>query len=194
MSTTKAFEVYVKGKMNFINRIREAKIANKIIVKNSVNDNHAGNFAYMANYAIKLAIAQIFKDIQYDIYDKFIDHFYYGDHCFIQCHGKDKQYMKSGMPLKLDDRTQNYINQYIDRMQIKSKYIHFEKGDLHQVSYQRCKRFDYRNFMSLAPPSNWIQHNFNDSYSGYSIQIIESNKKEIKHIDYFIDYGIEQTI
>ncbi len=32
MSTTKAFEVYVKGKMNFINRIREAKIANKSTV------------------------------------------------------------------------------------------------------------------------------------------------------------------
>lgn len=98
--------------------------------------------------------------------------------------------MKSGMPLKLDDKTQRFISQYIDKYKIQSRYIHFEKGDLHQIGFNKCKQFDYRNFMSFAPPSNWVQHNFGDGYSGYSIQVIESNTREIKHIDYFLDYEV----
>ncbi len=188
MSNAEAFRTYVHGKINLINKLYKANIANKIITTNTVNCNHAGDFGYMANYAIKLAVEAIYKDVEFLIFEKFIEHFIYGEHCFIQSHGKDKSYMKSGMPLKLDDKTQRFISQYIDKFQIKSKYIHFEKGDLHQVGFNKCKLFDYRNFMSFAPPSNWIQHNFGDGYSGYSIQIINAEKSDIKHIDYFIDY------
>ena len=42
--------------------------------------------------------------------------------------------------------------------------------------------------MSFAPPSSWVQHNFGDSYSGYSIQVIPKNTNEISHTDYFLDY------
>jgi hypothetical protein len=96
--------------------------------------------------------------------------------------------MFKGLPLKLDDRTINYINDYIRFYDIKSKYIHVEKGDLHQIGYNKCNTFDYRNFMSFAPPSSWVQHNFGDCYSGYSIQVIPKFENEISHTDYFLDY------
>jgi len=189
MSNAEAFKTYINGKLNLINRIYEANITNSIKVYNSVNCNHSGDFGYMANYAMKLMCEKSYKNVEYVIFEKFIEHFYYGEHCFIQSHGKDKQYMKHGMPLKLDDKTINYIGQYIDKMRIESKYIHFEKGDLHQLGYNRCKKFDYRNYMSLAPPSNWVQHNFSDSYSGYSLQLVDKNKSEIEHVDIFVDYS-----
>lgn len=188
MSNNEAYRTFVTGKLTLIKSIVEADIANAIEVYDTVNCNHSGDFGYTASYATKLYTEAVYKNVKYTIFEKFIEHFFYGEHCFIQSHGKDKQYMKSGMPLKLDDKTQRFISQYIDKFRIQSKYIHFEKGDLHQIGYNKCKQFDYRNFMSFAPPSNWVQHNFGDGYSGYSIQIISPDKREIKHIDYFLDY------
>lgn len=190
MSNNECFRTFIKGKLNLINKIYQSDIANKVIIKDTANCNHSGDFGYMANYAIKLAVESMYEDIEYTIHEKFMEHFFYGQHCFIQTHGKDKQYMRSGMPLKLDDRTQKFISQYIDRFGITSRYIHVDKGDLHQVGYNKCKQFDYRNYMSLAPPSNWVQHNFGDGYSGYSLQIIDPERKEIKHIDYFLEYDL----
>ena len=188
MSNNEAYRTFVTGKLTLIKSIVEADIANNVEVYDTVNCNHSGDFGYTASYATKLYTEAVYKNVKYTIFEKFIEHFFYGEHCFIQSHGKDKQYMKSGMPLKLDDKTQRFISQYIDKFRIQSKYIHFEKGDLHQIGYNKCKQFDYRNFMSFAPPSNWVQHNFGDGYSGYSIQIISPDKREIKHIDYFLDY------
>ena len=95
--------------------------------------------------------------------------------------------MNRGLPLNLNDRAINFINDYLDHYDIKTKYIHVEKGDLHQVAYQRTKKFDYRNFMSFAPPSAWVTHNFGDCYSGFSLQIIPKDSNLIQHIDYFFD-------
>ena len=190
MSNNEAYRTFIAGKLSLLKRIIESDIANSVEIYDTVNCNHSGDFGYSASYATKLYIEAVYKNVKYTIFEKFIEHFFYGEHCFIQCHGKDKQYMKSGMPLKLDDKTQRFISQYIDKYKIQSRYIHFEKGDLHQIGFNKCKQFDYRNFMSFAPPSNWVQHNFGDGYSGYSIQVIESNTREIKHIDYFLDYEV----
>ena len=189
MSNNEAFKTYIEVKLNLINKLYTSNIANKITVKNTVNCNHAGDFGYMANYAIKLACDNIYKDVEIDIYERFIEHFFYGEHCFIQCHGKDKKYMKNGMPLRLNPVTETFINQYIDRYQIKSKFIHFEKGDLHQIGYDCRKKFDYINFMSLAPPSNWVQHNCADAYSGFTLQIIEKDKRSPTQKNIFIEYS-----
>lgn len=188
MTNAEMFRAYIHEKLRLIDALYKAGVANEIWVYNSVNCNHAGDFGYMANYAIKLVCEKSYPSVKYEILERFVDHFFYGEHCFIQTHGKDKRYMKSGMPLKLDARTEKFINEYIDRYGIASKYIHFEKGDLHQVSYDRRKKFDYRNFMSLAPPSNWVQHNCGDAYWGYTMQIIDPNGREIINIDYVIDY------
>jgi len=76
---------------------------------------------------------------------------------------------------------------YIYEKNITSKYIHLDKGDLHQLAYDRARRFDYRNFMSFAPPSNWVQHNFGVSYCGYSVQEIPKFSNDVRHTDIFFD-------
>jgi hypothetical protein len=116
-----------------------------------------------------------------------MEHFQYGDHTFILTHGKDAKHMFKGLPYNLNDKATSFINDYIDHYNINTKYIHVEKGDLHRIGYDRTKKFDYRNYMTFAPPSAWVSHNFGDCYSGYSIQTIPKFSGEISHTDYYFD-------
>jgi hypothetical protein len=122
------------------------------------------------------------------VLERFIEHRSWGNHTWLLCHGKDAKFQFKGLPLILNDKTINFINEYIKFYNIDGKYIHFEKGDLHQLGYQKTTNFDYRNYMSFAPPSAWQQHNFGDAYAGYSIQVIPKYSNQISHTDYFLDY------
>jgi hypothetical protein len=158
MSNAEVFEVCVDAYVNLIRSLVEANVANKIILRCVCNDNHSGDFALIINKGIQKIINLMYSK---DIVE--VDIF-------------------------LNDKAIRLITDYIEHYEINSKFIHVEKGDLHQIGYQRTKKFDYRNFMSFAPPSSWIQHNFGDSYSGYSIQVIPKFNNEISHTDYFIEY------
>lgn len=189
MDNVEAFKLYVTGKLRLIENIIKAEVANKVIIRSVSNDNHSGDFGHVANFAIEQILTRTYnkRSVDFIIMERFMEHFVYGDHTFILTHGKDIKHMKKGLPLILNDNTVAFVNEYIDHYNIRSKYIHLEKGDLHQVSYQRTKKFDYRNFMSFAPPTNWQQHNYGDTYTGYSIQVIPFNSSEISHSDYFFE-------
>lgn len=190
MSNAEVFETCIDVKVKMIKSLVENNIANKIILRKVTNDNHSGDFGHTINLAVKKIINLIYSNdiVEVETLTGFLEHRIYGEHCFILTHGKDAKQMFRGLPLKLDDKTINYINDYIRFYDINSKYIHVEKGDLHQIGYNKCNTFDYRNFMSFAPPSSWVQHNFGDCYSGYSIQVIPKYENEISHTDYFLDY------
>lgn len=189
MTNEEAFRVFVEGKLTLIENCIRAGVANEVTVRNVANDNHSGSFASIANMTIKMILDRTYEqsDVNFYILDKFMEHFQYGDHTFILTHGKDSQYMFKGLPYELNDKAISFINDYIDHYNINTKFIHLEKGDLHRVGYSRTKKFDYRNFMSFAPPSAWVQHNFGDCYSGYSIQTISKFSGEISHADYYFD-------
>ena len=189
MSSVEVFDVAVDSYVEFIEKIIRMDIANKIVIKSVTNDNHSGNFGAIINNGVKMIIERLYpkRIIEVETLTKFLHHYTYGDHSFIITHGKDKKEMFKGLPLILNDKTINYINSYLDHYGIYSKYIHVQKGDLHQLGYQRTNRFDYRNFMSFAPPSNWVQHNFGDCYSGYSLQVIPKHSNNIEHMDVFFD-------
>jgi hypothetical protein len=190
MTNAEVFETCIDVKVKMIKSLVENDIANKIILRKVTNDNHSGDFGHTINLAVKKIINIIYSTdiIEVETLTGFLEHRVYGEHCFILTHGKDTKQMFKGLPLKLDDKTINYINDYIRFYNIESKYIHVEKGDLHQIGYNKCNTFDYRNFMSFAPPSSWVQHNFGDCYSGYSIQVIPKFENEISHTDYFLNY------
>lgn len=190
MTNAEVFETCIDVKVKMIKSLVENNIANKIILRKVTNDNHSGDFGHTINLAVKKIINLIYsKDlVEVETLTRFLEHRIYGDHCFILTHGKDAKQMFRGLPLKLDEKTINYINDYLRFYDINSKFVHVEKGDLHQIGYNKCNTFDYRNFMSFAPPSSWVQHNFGDCYSGYSIQVIPKYENEISHTDYFLDY------
>jgi hypothetical protein len=190
MTNAEVFETCIDVKVKIIKSIVENNIANKIILRKVTNDNHSGDFGHTINLAVKKIINLIYSNdiVEVETLTRFLEHRIYGNHCFVLTHGKDAKQMFKGLPLKLDEKTINYINDYLRFYDINSKYIHVEKGDLHQIGYNKCNTFDYRNFMSFAPPSSWVQHNFGDCYSGYSIQVIPKFENEISHTDYFLDY------
>lgn len=190
MTNAEVFETCIDVKVKMIKSLVENNIANKIILRKVTNDNHSGDFGHTINLAVKKIINLIYSNdiVEVETLTQFLEHRIYGDHCFILTHGKDTKQMFKGLPLKLDEKTINFINDYLRFYDINSKYVHVEKGDLHQIGYNKCNTFDYRNFMSFAPPSSWVQHNFGDCYSGYSIQVIPKFENEISHTDYFLDY------
>lgn len=190
MSNAEVFETCVDVKVSFIRSLIDSKVSKRIILRKVVNDNHSGDFGHTINLTVKKIINLLYSEdvVKVETLSRFMEHRVYGDHCFILTHGKDAKQMFKGLPLQLNDKTINFVNDYIKFYDIKSKYVHLEKGDLHQIGFNKCNTFDYRNFMSFAPPSSWVQHNFGDCYSGYSIQVIPKNDNEISHTDYFIDY------
>lgn len=187
MDNKTAWEAYVFGKLDTYIKIINLNAAKKYVFRNVGNCNHSGDIGWMANIAIKMTLEQMYDHVEFHVLERPIEHFYYGEHCFLITHGKDKSLMIRNWPLSLNDKVANLIRQYIDHHSISSKYIHLDKGDLHQVGYAREPRFDYRNFMSFAPPSQWVQSNFGVSYCGFSIQVIPKNSNQIEHTDIFFD-------
>lgn len=190
MSNKEAFETYVRGKIMLIKRIISSWITDKIIVRDVCNDNHSWDFGKIANFTVSEIINELYGEwvVEFQRLERFMEHFIYGDHCFIVTHWKDDQHMRWWLPIVLNDKTIKFVSDYIEHYGIDSKHIHVEKWDLHQLWFQKTKRFDYRNYMSFAPGSAWVSHNFWDSYSGYSIDIIQKHGCNVSHTDYFIDY------
>jgi len=189
MTNEEAFTTYVEGKLRLIETLIDAGVADKYEVRNVTDCNHSGSFGAIANITIKMILERVYeKDIvKFTILERFMEHFEYGVHTFILTHGKDSKYMFKGLPYTLNDKATAFINEYIDHYNINTRYIHLEKGDLHRIGYDRTKKFDYRNFMSFAPPSAWVQGNFGDGYSGFSLQVIPKHNGEIQHTDIYFD-------
>lgn len=190
MTNAEMFETCVETRLSLIQSIVAAGVCDKIVLRCVSDDNHGGSFSLIVNKALQLVVNKMYDSntVEVDIIEKFMEHRFYGDHCFVLTHGKDSTHMNRGMPLQLTDRVKNFITEYIDHHKITSPYIHVEKGDLHQLGYERTKKFDYRNFGSFAPPSSWVQMNFGDTYSCFSIQVVPKHSSEISHTDYFLDY------
>lgn len=187
MSNKEAWETYVFEKLKTCMDIVSLNCAAKFVFRNVANDNHSGDYGWTANMAIKMTLERMFDNVEYVILNKPVQHFFYGKHCHILTHGKDKGLMMRNWPLHVNDKVETLIRQYIDHNGIDSKYIHFDKGDLHQLGYDRKPKFDYRNFMSFAPPSQWVQINFGTSYCGFSMQVIPKFSNQIEHTDIFFE-------
>ena len=194
MTEAEVFRVCVEEKLELVTRILEEGIAKKVVLRTVLNDNHAAKFAAVVHEGVKMQASLMFKEdvVEVDGLQRFIEHRAYGDHCFLLTHGKDGKHMTRGLPINLNDKAVDFINLYIRKHKLDQKYkwIHLDKGDLHRTSYQKHKFFSYRNFCSLAPPSKWVQHNFGDTYSGFSIQVIKAHHQAIMHKDYDLEYDL----
>lgn len=82
----------------------------------------------------------------------------FGKHVFITTHGKDEKYLKQGLPLILDYKTEILIQRYLDSKNINSPYISVIKGDLHNLSEQNTYKIRYKNLPSfLVVMNGYIQ-------------------------------------
>lgn len=116
-------------------------------------------------------------------YRHFINHYIHGNHCFILTHGKDEKNLKFGFKPILDKLATDKINEYIEVNDLHNYWITFEKGDSHQQLFDQTTsdKFNYNNYMALSPASEWVQTNYKRGRSGFSIMIMDPNRKEISH-------------
>ena len=119
----------------------------------------------MANKSLEACLGVMHPNISVKIFDKYIDHITVGDHTVVMCHGKDAKDVFKNMPLTLNDKTENQINEYLDYHKIQGTQdtIHFIKGDLHQSAVTYGKRFRYKSVSSFFGSSEWIHKNYGNT-------------------------------
>lgn len=179
MSSREQFDVFVEVHRKFFDELVLMDIADSIDFIAVTNDNHAGPFGYCATKAISLYLEVKYPDMGIKLCTKFMDHIAYGDHTYIVTHGKDEEDMKAGFPIKMSDKVENYINDYINMKNINTKQIHLIKGDLHQSACEYGKRFRYKNVMSMYGSSKWIHTNYGSGHAGVDFEVVEKNGSRI---------------
>lgn len=167
--------VFIKEIQWFVNSLYRLNISNNIDYVSVGTSNHGGEWEWASNKILETYFTLKYPDMFVKIFEKFIDYVEYGKHTIILSHGKDDTDLKFGFPLYIDNKTELYLNEYIDNSEITNKSIYFVKGDLHQSSMCPSKRFTYKNVGSIFGGSKWIATNYGKTKAVCDYQIF--NKK-----------------
>lgn len=156
----------------FISSLHDNNITSNISLYSVPCGNHTGDYEYIMNKALFSAVNVVFPDIKATLFDTFYGIFTVNSHTFLITHGKDAAYCKKGLPLNLNEKTKIMIYEYLDDNKIYSSNIHIVKGDLHSNNLDSCKRFDYRNVLSLFGASDYSNYNFSRNTWGISYDLM----------------------
>lgn len=133
--------------------------------------NHDGDIGFMVNKALEASLYILNPKIKVRVFEKTIDHFKVNNHTYILSHGKDADDMFRNMPLTLNDKWENQINDYINYHELNGN-ISFVKGDLHNSATTYGKRFRYKSVASFFGSSKWIQANFGNTKAAVDYEIV----------------------
>ena len=173
------FKIFVESMIFFFEELHKLNISNNINYITVGDDNHAGDFGYVANQSLKYIFELKYPDVHFHLAEKVIEHFTYGNHSFIFTHGKDKHLMKSNLPLTLNAQTDNFFVNYIKQYKLYPTFRTVVKADLHQYSTQIGKNFRYTNTPSLYGGSSWTDLNFGPTVSAALLSIVEKERNII---------------
>lgn len=157
------------------------------------NSNHGGDFEYGAMRNLETYLNVKYPDIKTYVSYKPYNHFTYGKHCIIFGHGKDDEDMKNGLPLVLNDKVSNVLNDYITVNKLNMYNISFISGDLHQSAETYAKNFRYKKVLSQYGSSKWMHTNFGSGNPGLSLEIFLKNDKVIHKQDVFFNIENESN-
>ena len=185
MSNEEAFDTALEFKMRLIDGL--APYYSNIMINNICNDNHAGSFGYFVNKAFKDICEVKYPEIEVNNYNKFINHYYMDNTCFVITHGKDDTSLKFGFKPNLDPKGIEKIDQYLKQNNVykNANKIVFKKGDSHQALFDMCSTDDffYFNYPALSPSSMWVQNNFKKGRRGFVLESFkDSDIHELKPI------------
>ena len=170
MNNKEAFDAAIDFKVKMIDYL--VPYYPDIICNNICNDNHAGDFGYIANQTFKHIIETKYpKRVKVTNHSKFINHYSIGRHGIVITHGKDDKSLKFGFKPHLDPKQIEKIDQYLKQYGVyKYDFIELGKGDSHQLllDYSTSDDFDYFNFHAFSPSSEWVQTNFKKGRSGFT--------------------------
>lgn len=179
MTNPEAFSLGLEFKMLMIEML--LPYFNNIICNNVCNDNHSGDFSVILNHSFaQLAELKSEKVVVRNM-RKFIEHYYIGNHAHVLSHGKDNKSLKFGFKPKLDsvqiEKIDHYLKHNGENIYRKSEWIEFSKGDSHQMlfDFSTAQDFNYFNYPSLSPCSEWVGTNFKKGHRGFVIQQINTS-------------------
>jgi len=171
MNNKDQYKTYIGVMLDLFKNISECGYFDSVQYICVEGGNHDGDFGYVANKALEASLSYLNPDIKVTIFDRFIDHFVLGDHTFILCHGKDAKDMFKNMPLIINDKIENQINEYISYRGI-TGITHFIKGDLHQSATTYGKKLRYKSVGSFFGSSEWIHKNFGNTSAAVEFDIV----------------------
>ena len=187
MNSKEAFEQALEFKLELLERLLEQY--DYVTFHNVVEDNHAAVFGYFVASAFKKVAEAKYPDrVKVVLCKRFMNHYKLGNHTFILSHGKDSKTLKFGFKPFLDAKQAEKIDQYCKEHKLyDGNHIEFSKGDSHQavMDYTTSNDFDYCNYPSFAPPSNWVKTNFKNSHSGFFFYNIDKKSNMKRIIPYF---------
>ena len=169
MDNKKQFNVFIKHMLHFIEDIQS--LCNNVEIYAVPEGNHGGYADYFAIKALEYATNSYFPNIPFTVFDRYYGVFTVNSHTYISLHGKDGQFMKKPMPLNLNDSTSTLLRDWMDREQMTGENIHVIKGDLHSNNLNSCRKFDYRNVLSLFGDSDYSQMNYISNAYGVSYDL-----------------------
>lgn len=169
MNNTEQVNAFINNMLVFISTVK--CYCNKLDIYCVKCGNHAGDFEYVANLALKSTVDAVLKDVKFTLFNTFFGEFSVKNHHFLVCHGKDPKYMKKPMPLNLNDFTKIKLYEYMDENGIRGNNIHVVKGDLHTENINSCDKFDYRNVLSLFGASDYCAFNYSKNQYGVSYDL-----------------------
>lgn len=164
-----SMEWFVKSLMNLLNEPKN------VFIYSVPCGNHGGILEYAITGSLFNKLTYKYG-VQCVLFDEFFGSYTIGDHTFVIMHGKDEKFMKKGFPLILDDNTKIRIYDWLESQNIRNKYIHIIKGDLHNHAITECYKFDYRNCPSIFGASDYSMLNFQRSHHGVAYEILENNQ------------------
>jgi hypothetical protein len=93
--------------------------------------------------------------------------------------------MTKAMPLNLNDQSSVMIRDWLDAEGIHESGIHIIKGDLHSNNLNSCRKFDYRNVLSLFGNSDYSMMNYPTNSYGISYDLFIGNARTIGTFENF---------
>lgn len=179
------FDIYTTVRKKFYDSLFASGVGFEYHVHDIENSNHTGKgFSYMANKLLEVYIEAKFPEVTRKSYFLPIEGFDYGIHTIAFGHGKDEEFMKRPMPLKLNPQTDLLLFHYFDKKGYSpsERRITFYKGDLHSFAIDKGKFGRYINTPSIMGSSDYSEPNYGDTEPGALLEVFEKNSSTISTI------------
>ena len=183
MDNREQFNVFIRRMLIFFGQI--SNYCSKLIVYAVPEGNHGGTADYMAIKALEYAAKKKFSNISFTVFEKYYGYYTFNEETYVISHGKDGQFMKRPMPLNLNDASSVMIRDWLDAEGIYEQNVHIIKGDLHSNNLNSCRKFDYRNVLSLFGNSDYSMMNYPTNNYGVSYDLFINKVRTIGTFENF---------
>ena len=177
MDNREQFKVFIRQMLSFL--VKLSYCANNLTVFAVPEGNHDGISGYMAIKALEYAATKKLPSMNFTVFERFFGHYQFNGETYLIMHGKDAKFMKKPLPLNLNDKAESIIRDWLDREQLYEDNIHIIKGDLHTNNLNTCRKFEYRNVLSLFGDSDYSQYNFTSNAYGVSYDLFINGVRTI---------------